>query len=73
MDGVRGAIMWFNTLVRISVGTDVSRPRAKSTANEDVIHRSLQTTYPQYFIKQHYRVLLARQLLTRTRYIGPYS
>ena len=26
---------------------------------EDVIHRSLQSTYPGYFVKPHYHVLLA--------------
>jgi len=30
-----------------------------STADEDVIHRSLQVTYPDYFVKEHYHVLVA--------------
>ena len=48
--------MVFNKLVRIRVGTDVSRPRWQSTAEKDVRHRSLQATYPDYFVKPHYRV-----------------
>ena len=33
------------------VGTDLSSPFYQSTANEDVINRSLQMTYPQYFVR----------------------
>ena len=33
--------MPFNKLVRISVGTDLSRPRRESKWHEDVINRSL--------------------------------
>jgi len=29
-----------------------------STAEKDVIHRSLHVTYPDYFVKEHYHVLL---------------
>ncbi len=50
--------MVFNKLVRIRVGTDVSRPRWQSTAEKDVRHRSLQATYPDYFVKPHYHVLV---------------
>ena len=46
--------MLFNKLVRISVGTDVSRPLGVSIADEDVIHRSLHSTYPEYFVKAHH-------------------
>ncbi len=45
--------MLFNKLVRISVGTDLSRPFGITIADEDVINRSLQMTYPHYLIKEH--------------------
>ncbi len=48
----------FDKILRICVGTDLSRPCRQSTADKDVINRSLQATYPHYFIKPHHRVLL---------------
>ncbi len=51
-------MMRFNKIVGISVGTDVSRPRPDSRCPKDVIHRSLQTTYPHSFIKEHYYALV---------------
>ncbi len=54
--------MRLNKLVRIGVGTNVSRPHWCSIADEDVIHWSLPSTYPHYFVKVHHRVLLAVNL-----------
>ena len=62
-------MMVFNKLVRIRVGTDVSRPRWQSTAEKDVRHRSLQATYPDEYIKFYYRVLMnLNHIRERTHY-----
>ncbi len=45
--------MGFNKLVRIPVGTDLSRPSHISTANKDVINRSLQPQ-PKYDNKKSF-------------------
>ena len=46
--------MGLNKLVRIRVGTDLSRPLGISTIDEDVINRSLQF-YPKW--ASHYPVI----------------
>ncbi len=47
-----GLIMLFHKLMRISVGTDLSRPAGISIAHKDVINRSLQIAHiPSIFSK----------------------
>ncbi len=41
-------------LIVANVGTDLSRPFGMLNAEEDAINRSLQQTYPHYFIKRQW-------------------